>query len=138
MNLITIENWALITYGVCIFVCILIQASNLALTAGIDYAYSNRANTPKNKSDFGYRVDHTLRNNIEGLCIFLPFAVVAGIHDISNTWTQYAAIAIIISRILYMPIYFSGLTYPRTIVWLLSYMAIPFFGSKSNLCKIGN
>ena len=74
---------------------------------------------------FGRRVDRTLANLKEGAIIYLPLAVMAVALEISNTWTVVAAVTTIISRMLYVPIFFSGIPVLRTLIWAPSFVAIP-------------
>jgi len=52
-------------------------------------------------------------------------ALVAVALDISNAWTYYAALAAIISRVLYVPIYIIGIQKIRSIIFAPFLLAVP-------------
>jgi len=108
-----------------LFVTMLIQATYSSRTAGIAYNLSNHDKPQPNKRPVGIRIDNTLNNLKEGALMFLPLALLVIHLDISNAWTYYAALATIISRVLYVPIYIAGIEKIRTIIFVPSLLAIP-------------
>jgi hypothetical protein len=45
--------------------------------------------------------------------------------DISNGWTWGAALLTIVSRLIYVPVFYLGIPVARTMVWAPSFVAIP-------------
>lgn len=57
--------------------------------------------------------------------MYVPLALLAVHFGISNTWTYYAALATILSRLWYVPIYIIGIQKIRTFIWVPSFVAVP-------------
>jgi uncharacterized MAPEG superfamily protein len=121
----TIEAWSIFIYGMLGFIVIFSQAMYASLTAGATYGFTNRDKPQPNKGALGNRIDNTLHNLKEGALMYLPFALLAVHFDISNSWTYYAALATIVSRVCYVPIYILGIQKVRTFVWTPSFFAVP-------------
>lgn len=122
----TFEALSILIYTLLIFGAITVQATHSAATAEPAYGFSNRAGPQPGKSDFGRRIGLTLGNLNEGAIMYLPLALLAVSLDISNAGTYSAALVTVISRVLYVPIFLSGVTIIRTLVWAPSFFAIPF------------
>ncbi len=121
----TIEALSILIYALLLFVVVATQATHAGITAGTAFGFSNRDGPQPGLGPFGRRVDRTLANLKEGAIIYLPLAVMAVALEISNTWTVVAAVTTIISRMLYVPIFFSGIPVLRTLIWAPSFVAIP-------------
>ncbi len=121
-----IELIALLVTGIMTYLTILFQQLNMSATQGADYSVSNR-DKPIKETALAGRLRRAAKNGVEAVAIFTPLVMVATLQGISNTWTEYASIAIIVSRVSYLPAYALGLVPVRTIVWSLGFFALPFF-----------
>lgn len=121
----TLEAWSIFIYAILAFLLIVIQGAYAIKTAGSAYGFSNREGLQPNKGAIGIRIDNTLNNFKEGSLMYLPLALLAMSLNISNTWTYYAALATIISRSVYIPVYIVGIEKLRTLVFFPSFIAIP-------------
>lgn len=121
----TIEALSILIYALLLFAVVATQATYAGITAGNDFGFSDRENPQPGLERFGRRVDKTLANLKEGSIIYLPLALMAAALEVSNTWTVVAAIATIISRTLYVPIFFAGIPVLRTLIWAPSFVAMP-------------
>lgn len=121
----TLEVISILIYALLLFGTLTIQAGYAGLTAGLTYGFSNRETDQPGKGAAGHRIDKTLGNLKEGAVIYLPLALLAVNLDVSNGWTQSAAVMTIFSRALYVPIYMLGIKTIRTIIWTPSFLAIP-------------
>lgn len=122
----TIELWALLAAGVMTYLTILIQQLNMSKTLGTNVSLSNRDMMPE-ETALGGRLRRAATNGVESVAIYAPLVIIATITNISNPWTQYAAIAFMISRVLYLPSYMLKLVPIRTVVWSVGFFALPFF-----------
>ncbi|MGB3407727.1 MAG: MAPEG family protein [Jannaschia sp.] len=122
MTLIAIS---IIIYALLIFGVVAIQAGYASVTAGTAFGFSNRDAPQPGMGPAGRRIDRTLGNLKEGAIMYLPLAITAVALDISNGWTFYAALATILSRVLYVLIFLVGIQTIRTFVWVPSFAAIP-------------
>ena len=124
---LNVEIVSIIILGLLCFLTVLFQASYLAVASGAGYGFTNRDVPPPGKGPLGYRIDNTLNNLQEGLAMYLPLVVASSVLGISNEWTHIAAWIVIISRCLYVPIYFAGIQKVRTLVWTIGFFAIPAY-----------
>ncbi len=124
-NPMSLEACSILTYVLLILTTVLIQGMHAGMTLGIEFGISNREQKNLDKGPLGIRIDNTLGNLKEGAIMYLPLTLLTLHLGISNSWTYYAALATIISRICYVPIYIFGIQKVRTIVWIPSILAIP-------------
>lgn len=117
--------WSVIVYVALLFMVVVVQASVLTKNAGAAYNLSNRTGQRADKTDFETRVDNALGNLKEGAVMFLPLMLLAILFEITNDWVYFAALLTIISRLLYVPVYFIGIEKIRTLIFLPSLLAIP-------------
>ena len=121
----TIETLSIVIYALLIFAVVVVQASYAARTAGPAFGFSNRDQSQPDMGPFGHRIDKTLGNLKEGALMYLPLALLAVGLEISNDWTAGAALVTIVSRLLYVPIFFFGISIVRTLIWAPSFLAVP-------------
>jgi uncharacterized MAPEG superfamily protein len=121
----TLEALSILVYALLIFGAIAVQGAYASRTAGLAYGFSNRPGTPPGMGPFGLRIDRTLGNLKEGAIMYLPLALLAVSLDISNGLTWGAALATILSRLIYIPVFYLGIPVLRTLVWAPSFLAIP-------------
>ena len=122
----TIELWALLVTGIMTYLTILFQQLNMSKSQGTAYSLSNR-DTPIEETPLAGRLRRAAKNGTEAVAVFAPLVIIAQFLDISNACTQYAAIAYLVARALYLPSYALGLVPIRTMVWSLGFFALPFF-----------
>jgi len=91
--------------------------------AGTMIAFGNRDNLPAATALAG-RAERTARNTLENFVLFAAIALVA--HAAAATSPKVAAGATLFfwSRVLYVPVYFAGIVYLRTAVWLASIVGL--------------
>jgi len=108
----TLELWTLLGATLLLWIAIIAQQLTLDKAVGAQYALSNR----EQGFDFAGatplygRLTRTVRNHVEGICLFAPLILIAAAADISNIWTRSAAIAFFITRILHFLFYAAGIT----------------------------
>ena len=121
----SVELWSLFAAGIVMFVSISIQSLYLDFTSGLAYGMSNRETPPPGHGPVGNRLDRNVRNQIEGLALFVPLIAVAIVADISNPWTQIGAVFYVASRALFVPAFAFGLVPLRTAIWTAGFFALP-------------
>jgi uncharacterized MAPEG superfamily protein len=70
------------------------------------------------------RLTRALRNLHETLPFFLGVVIILALMDLSTPTTRWAAIVFAGARILYLPLYASGVPYLRGLVWTVSFAAL--------------
>lgn len=104
---------------------ILLQASEYRRVHGV--AYANTAqDIPSDRTDSVLlgRLSRALRNLHETLPFFLGVVFVLALADVSTPVTQWSAIVFAAARILYLPLYATGVPYLRGLVWTISFAAL--------------
>ncbi|MEO0376824.1 MAG: MAPEG family protein [Cyanobacteria bacterium P01_A01_bin.17] len=115
----TIELWSLLSVIAILWIAILVQQIHLDKTGGAKYARSNReqGHDFPGATALSGRLTRNIRNHVEGLALFAPLVLMAAIANISNTWTQSAAIAFAVTRGLHFFFYAAGITPFRSFAW---------------------
>lgn len=83
---------------------------------GMVIAMGNRDNLPAPNA-FAARADRAAKNTIEGFILFTAIALVAHASGITSPRIAQGAEIFFWSRVLYLPIYYAGIPYIRTVVW---------------------
>lgn len=83
---------------------------------GMVIAMGNRDNVPAPNA-FAARADRAAKNTIEGFILFTAIALVAHASGITSPRIAQGAEIFFWSRVLYLPIYYAGIPYIRTVVW---------------------
>lgn len=123
----SIELWSLVAVGVMAFVSIAVQATYTDLTAGIGWVLSSRDTPAPDQGSAGPRMERALRNQTEVATVWVPLVVFATHAGISNGFTFWASVAVIVSRILFFPFYALGLVPLRTLAWAPFFFGTPVF-----------
>lgn len=110
-----------------LFGSIIAQGLYTDLVSGLAYSLSSRDLPAPRYGVLGHRLARNVRNQLEGLAVFLPLAVVAAELGVSNPWTQWASAVYVGARALYPFAYALGWTPYRSILWSVGFLALPVF-----------
>ena len=83
---------------------------------GMMIGMGNRDNL-REPTPLAARADRAARNTVEGFIIFAAIALTAHAAGVASPRVALGAEVFFWSRILYIPIYYAGITYLRTVVW---------------------
>jgi len=86
--------------------------------AGLKIAFGNRDNLTE-PTAFAGRAERTARNTLENFVLFAAIALVAHAADSGSQRVALGAEIFFWARLVYVPVYYIGLTYLRTAVWLI-------------------
>jgi len=87
--------------------------------AGTMIALGNRDNLPE-ATPLAGRAERTARNTAENFMLFAAIALVARAAGATSAKVASGAEIFFWSRLLYIPVYYVGIIYLRTAVWLVS------------------
>lgn len=90
---------------------------------GMMVAMGNRDNLP-DASVFAARADRAARNTVEGFILFTAIALTAHAAGLVTPRVALGAEVFFWSRVLYLPIYWAGIAYVRTLVWMVGIGAL--------------
>lgn len=104
---------------------VILQAGEFRRVHGVPYA-NTAQDTPSSVPDSVMlgRLTRALRNLHETLPFFLGVVIILALMDYSTATTRIAALAFAGTRILYLPLYMSGIPYLRGLVWMISFVAL--------------
>ncbi len=91
--------------------------------AGTMIALGNRERLPEATALAG-RADRTARNTLENFLLFAAIALVAHVAAGANPKVDMGAAIFFWSRVVYIPVYYAGIAYLRTAVWLVSVVGL--------------
>jgi len=109
-------------YGLLTLLAILIQVLLATPALGIPYLVSAR-DTPREMSGTAGRALRAQSNSVYALAMFAPAILLLAVKDGFSGSSLLAAQAFLIARILYLPIYYAGIPWVRTLVWLVGFLA---------------
>ncbi|WP_299602659.1 MAPEG family protein [uncultured Tateyamaria sp.] len=122
----TIELWSVFVTGGMLWLSIVIQQLHLDKIGGTAYALSNRADPPPDSPAQG-RLLRAVRNQSDVAAVWIALVVVQQVTGSSGTLTYWASLAMIVSRIFYLPLYAFGIIPFRSLSWALFLIAAPVF-----------
>ena len=84
---------------------------------GLNYSLSNREE-PLDTNALAHRADRTASNTKENFVLFLGLASVAMASAASSPLILQGAQLFLVARLVFVPVYYVGIIYVRTLVWL--------------------
>jgi len=90
---------------------------------GMLIAFGNRDNLPGASSLAG-RAERTARNTLENFVLFAAIALVAAVAGAKDPRVAQGAEVFFWARVLYVPVYYAGIIYLRTAVWLVGIIGL--------------
>lgn len=87
--------------------------------AGMRVAMGNRDRLP-DATAFAGRADRTARNTLENFILFTALALTAHVAGINDPRVLLGAQVFFWSRLVFIPVYYIGIPYLRTGIWLVS------------------
>jgi uncharacterized MAPEG superfamily protein len=91
--------------------------------AGFRFALGNRDNPPA-ASPLAGRAQRTAVNTLESFVLFAAIALVAQVAGNTDPQVVTGAETFFWARIAYIPVYYAGIIYLRTAVWLVSIIGV--------------
>ena len=90
---------------------------------GTMLAVGNRENLPA-ASAFAGRAERAAQNTLENFLLFAAIALVAHAAGATNPKVALGAQVFFWARIVYLPVYYAGIAYLRTAVWVVSIIGL--------------
>ena len=92
------------------------------LQLGPRYLASAR-DEPRQLSGIAARLQRAFQNQVEGLVLFSVAAVAVTLAGTSSVMTEACGLAYIVARVGYVPLYWFGVPWLRTVVWAVGFLA---------------
>ena len=90
---------------------------------GTILAFGNRENLPE-ATAFAGRAERTARNSLENFVLFAVAALAGQAAGVQSPEVATGAQLFFWARLVYIPIYYAGITYLRTAVWVVSIVGL--------------
>jgi len=120
----TIEILSLLSFLALFAVLLLAQPLVMASTSGVTYVAGNRDRPQDTIHPLNGRLHRTVNNSIEAAVLFIPLILLTEVLGVSNSLTQYGAMAFVAARVLYALVYAVGVAGLRTLVWNAGLIAL--------------
>ena len=121
------ETLTLVIYMAVITWLTLLAASLIRAKAwtfeGTMIGFGNRENLPE-ATPLSGRAERTARNTAENFVFFAAIALVAHAAGATSPRVATGAEIFFWSRLLYIPVYYAGIVYLRTAIWLVSVIGL--------------
>jgi uncharacterized MAPEG superfamily protein len=91
--------------------------------AGMMVAMGNRDNLPE-ATPLAGRADRTAKNTLEAFVLFAVVALVAHVSGVQSPRIALGAEIFFWSRLVYVPLYYLGIPYLRTVVWTVGFVGL--------------
>lgn len=91
--------------------------------AGMQLALGNRDNLPE-ATPLAGRAERTARNTLENFVLFAAIAMVAHMSGRAGARVDQGAEIFFWARVAFIPVYYAGIVYLRTAVWLVSIIGL--------------
>ena len=121
----TIELLSAFVTGAMLWLSIVVQQLHLDKAGGTAFALSNRDAPPADLPPTPGRMLRAVRNQTDVAAVWVALVVVQQITGAGGALTYWAAVAMIVSRALYFPLYAIGITPFRSLAWALFLVAAP-------------
>ena len=116
---LTLLVWSTVVFGLYMGA----QSITYRMQYGVEFANGPRDDeAPQN--DLTARADKALRNFLETYGVFIVLAVVTELSGRSDAFTQWGAVIWLVCRIVYLPLYVTGVQNIRSLVWFSSFIGL--------------
>jgi uncharacterized MAPEG superfamily protein len=95
---------------------------------GMKLAMGNRDNLPEATLLAG-RADRTARNTLENFVLFAALALVAQVSGAQSSRVLLGAEIFFWSRLVFIAVYYVGIPYLRTVVWIVGFVGLAMMAS---------
>ena len=116
---LTLLVWSTVVFGLYMGA----QSTTYRMQYGLRFANSARDNeAPPNV--LTARADKAMRNFLETYGVFIALAVATELSGRSDMFTQWGAIIWFVARLVYLPLYVTGVQDIRSLVWFVSFIGL--------------
>ena len=108
-----------LAYTIALFFVVVFLQAGAGIRNNGGLAMANNRDNLKPPGVMEGRTRRILYNHIEAMAMFAPLVLIAAVSNISNETTVLAARLFFYSRVAFAIIYYIGIPYVRTLVWLV-------------------
>ena len=108
-------------YGLLVIVTILIQVVAAVPQVGIDKLVGNREDMP-DLTGAAFRLDQAQLNSVIAMALFAPAVIILQTAGTPPANALLAAQIFLFARLFYVLIYWAGIPWARTLIWLVGFV----------------
>jgi len=116
---LTLLVWSTVVFGLYMGA----QSITYRMQYGVKFANGPRDDEPPQET-LTARADKALRNFLETYALFIALAVATELSGRSDVFTQWGASIWFVCRIVYLPLYLTGVQNIRSLVWFVSFIGL--------------
>ena len=116
---LTLLVWSTVVFGLYMGA----QSITYRMQYGVEFANGPRDHEPPQET-LTARADKALRNFLETYALFIALAVATELSGRSDAFTQWGAMIWFVARIVYLPLYLTGVQNIRSLVWFISFIGL--------------
>ena len=120
----TLEMSYLAMYGLFLVLLILVQVSISGRQHGLMPLFGNRENLIS--TGIAERAERAVQNSIFAMALIAPSVLMLAYADRSSSSTEFAIQIFLAARIIYAACFIIGITYLRTIAWVIGFLATAY------------
>ena len=120
----TLEMSYLAMYGLFLVLLILVQVSISGRQHGLIPLFGNRENLIS--TGIAERAERAVQNSIFAMVLIAPSVLMLAYADRSSSSTAFAIQIFLAARIIYAACFIIGITYFRTIAWVIGFLATAY------------
>ena len=120
----TLEMTYLAMYGLFLVLLILVQVSISGRQHGLISLFGNRENLIS--TGIAERAERAVQNSIFAMVLIAPSVLMLAYADRSSSSTAFAIQIFLAARIIYAACFIIGITYFRTIAWVIGFLATAY------------
>lgn len=109
-------------YGIVLIVILFVQVTLALPQLGLGYLAAAR-DEGRQTHGMAARAERCLTNSVVAMVLFAPAVLILAVRDGFTANTLLAAQAFLIARILYAPVYWFGIPWLRTAIWMVGLLA---------------
>ena len=120
---------ALTLFGLLTIMLLMVEVSYTYLYFGTAFGWSSNRPVNAERSPLGIRIQRTFQNHVETAAYAVPVLGVAAISGLEHGGAQIAALIFIIGRVLFAPLYYTGIPFIRLPAWGAGWISIAYIGA---------
>ena len=112
----------LVLYGLLTVVVMLLHVLTATGQVGLAYLATPR-DEKRELTGIAGRGFRCLQNSIVAMALFAPAVLVLAVKDAFSGTTLLAAQAFLVARVIYVVLYYMGIPWLRTLIWMVGFLA---------------
>ena len=119
---------ALVWFAIITVFTLMLEIWTTYITKGFGFGFSSNRNPQAESSGFPLRIKRTYQNQIESAAYIVPVLAAASVTGLEHSGAELAALLLVVGRALYIPLYYSGVSFIRVPAFGLAMLSALYIG----------